>query len=119
MIEWTSSALFGILLCIFTYEIGLWINKKAKTPLANPLIISVILGSVLSLFPYIIGMTKKSVSIPIIIGSLVAFMQTPIMGRNPALTDAFLKIAILLIIALLGVKLTLINKINELDCSVN
>ncbi len=43
MIEWTSSALFGILLCIFTYEIGLWINKKAKTPLANPLIISVIL----------------------------------------------------------------------------
>ena len=29
---------------------------------------------------------------PIIIGSLVAFMQTPIMGRNPALTDAFLPI---------------------------
>lgn len=83
------------------------------------MIISVILGSVLSLFPYIIGMTKKSVSIPIIIGILAAFMQTPLMGRNPALTDAFLKIAILLIIALLGVKLTLINKINELDCSVN
>lgn len=83
------------------------------------MIISVILGSVLSLFPYIIGMNKKSVSIPIIIGILAAFMQTPLMGRNPALTDAFLKIAILLIIALLGVKLTLINKINELDCSVN
>ena len=30
-----------------------------------------------------------------------------------------IQITILLIIALLGVKLTLINKINELDCSVN
>lgn len=83
------------------------------------MIISVILGSVLSLFPYIIGMTKKSVSIPIIVGVLVAFIQTPLLGRNPTLIDVFVKVAILLIIALLGVKLTLKNKINELDCNVN
>ena len=106
-----AEAIFDVTASTITLELIIYGIKE--------MIISVILGSVLSLFPYIIGMTKKSVSIPIIIGSLVAFMQTPIMGRNPALTDAFLKIAILLIIALLGVKLTLINKINELDCSVN
>ena len=81
-----AEAIFDVTASTITLELIIYGIKE--------MIISVILGSVLSLFPYIIGMTKKSVSIPIIIGSLVAFMQTPIMGRNPALTDAFLKIAI-------------------------
>ena len=83
------------------------------------MIISVILGSVLSLFPYIIGIAKKSVSLPIIVGVLAAFIQTPLMGRNPDLVDAIVKIAFLMVIALLGVKITFKNKINELDCNVN
>ena len=29
----TSSPLFGIVLCIFTFELGVWLNKKMKTPL--------------------------------------------------------------------------------------
>lgn len=39
----TTSPLFGICLSIFTYEIGVWINKKLKTPVANPLMIAIAL----------------------------------------------------------------------------
>lgn len=38
-----SSPMFGIILCIFTYKIGIYINNKLKSPLANPLLISIIL----------------------------------------------------------------------------
>ena len=36
-----SSPLFGIVLCIFSFEIGLWINRKTHSPLANPLLIAI------------------------------------------------------------------------------
>lgn len=38
-----SSPLFGIVLCIFTFEIGVWLNRKTHSPLANPLLIAVAL----------------------------------------------------------------------------
>lgn len=38
-----ENPLFGIILCIFTYEIGIIINRKLKTSLANPLLIGIIL----------------------------------------------------------------------------
>lgn len=38
-----SSPLFGIVLCIFTFEIGVWLNRKTHSPLANPLLIAVVL----------------------------------------------------------------------------
>lgn len=38
-----QNPLFGIILCIFTYEFGILINKKLKTPIANPLLIGIIL----------------------------------------------------------------------------
>lgn len=34
---------FGIVLSFATYEIGKWINKKLKTPIANPLLIAILL----------------------------------------------------------------------------
>lgn len=43
MISLTASPLFGIVLCIFTFEIGLWINRMTKSPLANPLLIAILL----------------------------------------------------------------------------
>ncbi len=36
-----SSSMFGIVLCIFSYKAGLFINNKLKTPLANPLLIAI------------------------------------------------------------------------------
>lgn len=36
-----SSPLLGIFLCIATYTAGVWINRKVKSPLANPLLIAI------------------------------------------------------------------------------
>jgi predicted murein hydrolase (TIGR00659 family) len=41
MNEFTSSPLFGIVLCIFTFELGIYINKKLKSPIANPLLLAI------------------------------------------------------------------------------
>lgn len=43
MTELTNSPLFGIVLSIFAYELGIQINRKLKTPIANPLLIAVAL----------------------------------------------------------------------------
>ncbi len=43
MTEWFGSPLFGIVLCIGAYMLGIWINRKLKTPLANPLLIAIVL----------------------------------------------------------------------------
>ena len=39
----TSSPLFGIVLSILAYAVGIWLNRKAKTPLVNPLLVAIIL----------------------------------------------------------------------------
>lgn len=39
-----ASPLFGIILCIFTFEIGRFLSRKLKTPLANPLLIAIALS---------------------------------------------------------------------------
>ena len=43
MVEILSSPLFGITLSIVAFKIGLWINQKVKNPIANPLIIAMII----------------------------------------------------------------------------
>ena len=39
----TSSPLFGVCLTILAYEVGCILNRKLKTPVANPLLIAVVL----------------------------------------------------------------------------
>lgn len=43
MNEIFSSPFFGIILCIVAYEAGFFINKKLKSPLANPMLIGIII----------------------------------------------------------------------------
>ncbi|WP_066686961.1 LrgB family protein [Christensenella intestinihominis] len=43
MNELISSPFFGIVLCVGTYAVGLWINRKTKSPIANPLMIAIAL----------------------------------------------------------------------------
>ena len=43
MSEVYASPFFGIFLSILAFEIGVWINKKTKSAVANPLLIAVIL----------------------------------------------------------------------------
>lgn len=51
MKEVFSSPFFGIVLCILAYELGVWCNRKLKSPLANPLLIAIALViGVLKLF---------------------------------------------------------------------
>lgn len=38
-----SSVFFGVFLCIITYEFGLWLKKKTKLSVCNPLLISIAL----------------------------------------------------------------------------
>lgn len=39
----TDTPLFGTAISLLTYALGLWLNRKAKSPLVNPMLISVIL----------------------------------------------------------------------------
>ena len=43
MAEVLSNPVFGIALSVMAYAVGVWLNKKLKTPLANPLLIAVVL----------------------------------------------------------------------------
>lgn len=43
MNDFVTSPFFGIVLCIGTYAVGLWINRKTKSPIANPLMIAIAL----------------------------------------------------------------------------
>lgn len=43
LLEITSQPIFGITITLVTYLFGIWLNKKFKSPLANPLLISSVL----------------------------------------------------------------------------
>lgn len=43
MSEFINTPLFGILLSIIAFEIGVWINKKTKISLLNPMLIGIVL----------------------------------------------------------------------------
>ncbi|MDY3003703.1 MAG: LrgB family protein [Christensenella hongkongensis] len=43
MNDFVASPFFGVVLCIGTYAVGWWINQKTKSPVANPLLISMAL----------------------------------------------------------------------------
>ncbi|MEA5002763.1 MAG: LrgB family protein [Christensenella sp.] len=43
MNEFIGSPFFGVVLSIVMYAIGVWINKKTKSPIANPLMIAIVL----------------------------------------------------------------------------
>jgi len=43
VVEILSSPLFGITLSIVAFKVGLWVSQKVKNPIANPLIIAMII----------------------------------------------------------------------------
>lgn len=42
MIEWLSSPFFGILISLFAFECAVWIQKKTRILLCNPLLLSIV-----------------------------------------------------------------------------
>ena len=71
MSEIINTPLFGILLCIFSYEIGVFINRKTKSAVLNPLLIAIVLCiAFLSVF----GISYESFNIG---GEYITFLLTP------------------------------------------
>ena len=40
-----STPVTGIFICLAAYELGVQINKKLKTPIANPMLIGIVLAA--------------------------------------------------------------------------
>lgn len=59
-----NNTMFGIVLCALLWEAGLWCQKKLKSPIANPLLISILLGiSVMLLFDIPLEWFQKGASV--------------------------------------------------------
>lgn len=71
MNDFVASPFFGIVLCIGTYSMGLWINRKTKSPIANPLLIAIVL-TILILSTFHIPLEDFNRG-----GNLIAFFLIP------------------------------------------
>lgn len=77
-------------------------------------VIACLLGGILTVIPYIVGMIKKSASTTIVTAVLVVCLMQPIIGRNPTIGGSILKIVIVVALSTMGVHYTLKTKIHEL-----
>lgn len=71
MAEWVSSPLFGITLSIAAYGLGYWIQKKLRSPAANPLLIAIVL---VILFLKVTGIPLDSYNVG---GDFIAMFLAP------------------------------------------
>ncbi len=94
--EWISSPLFGIVLSILAFEIGLWLNRRLGSPVANPLLIAVILVIlVLQLFRIPLESFQKG-------GEVISMMLAPataalallVYRQLPVLRENFLPVVL-------------------------
>ena len=90
----TSSPFFGLVLCLGTYLIGKWVQKKTGWTLANPLIIAAVLSlSVLVLLdiPYE-NFTKGANLIHWMLGPITALLALGIYNQRSVLKEYFLPV---------------------------
>ncbi len=94
MSEVYASPFFGIFLTILTFEIGVWINKKVKSTIANPILIAVILCiTVLQVFH--IPLESYNVGgnlISVFLGPATAVLAISIYSRFELLKKYFLPV---------------------------
>ena len=90
----TSSPFFGLVLCLGTYQVGRWIQKKTGWTLANPLIIAAVLClSVLVLLdiPYE-NFTKGANLIHWMLGPITALLAMGIYNQRSVLKEYFVPV---------------------------
>lgn len=75
--------------------------------------IACLLGGILTVIPYIVGMIKKSASITIVTAILVVCLMQPVIGRTPTIGSGILKVTIVVALSAMGVYYTLKTKIHE------
>lgn len=71
MTAWMDHQFLGFILCVVAFKIGLFVNKKLKTPIANPLLIAIVL--VIG-FLLLTGMSVEQFQVG---GSVVNMLLTP------------------------------------------
>lgn len=74
-----------------------------------------IMGGILSLMPFTVGMRKKSVPSTVITAVIIAALMQPVIGHNPQIKDTVIKLVIITIIAFLLAIYTIIKDINNID----
>ena len=62
---------FGFILCVIAFRLGVWLNKKLKTPIANPLLLAIVL---IILFLMATGISVEQFQVG---GSLVNMLLAP------------------------------------------
>lgn len=89
-----NSAYFGIALCIGTYLLGVWIQKKTGWLLANPLIIAVLLCvGVIVLFDIPLAwFTKGGSIIQMMLGPVTALLALGIYNQRTVLKEYFIPV---------------------------
>lgn len=89
-----NSAYFGIALCIGTYLLGVWIQKKTGWLLANPLIIAVLLCvGVIVLFDIPLAwFTKGGSIIQMMLGPVTALLALGIYNQRAVLKEYFVPV---------------------------
>ncbi len=94
MTEWMQSSLFGITLTVFAYEWGILIQRKLKTPAANPLLTAVVLIIlILHVFQIPIEIYQKGGDvISIFVAPATAALAVSIYSRLGVLKKHFLPI---------------------------
>lgn len=85
---------FGLVLCIGTYLIGVWVQKKTKWLLANPLLIAVLLSVVVILLldiPYEFFAKGGSI-IQMMLGPVTALLALGIYNQRAVLKEYFIPV---------------------------
>ena len=94
MAEIISSPMFGIILTVLSYESGLWLKKKCKTPAANPLLIAIIICIAFLLVFHIPleSYNKGGSIISMFLGPATAVLAISIYGQLETLKKNFIPI---------------------------
>jgi len=74
-----------------------------------------VMGGILSLLPFTVGMKKKSVPSTIVTAVVIAVLMQPVIGHNPQLIDTLIKLIIITLISLVFTVYTIMKKIDKID----
>ncbi len=90
MLEVLNTPLFGITLSIIAFMIGIWVNRKVRHPLANPLLIAMtLIVLILVVFDIPLDMYEKgSVFISLFLAPVTAVLALTIYRQRALLKDS-------------------------------
>jgi len=94
MLEVLNTPLFGITLSIIAFRIGLWVNRKIKHPLANPLLIAMgLIVIILVVFDIPLDIYEKGSSvIGLFLAPITAVLSVSIYRQRALLKESLLPV---------------------------